>query len=777
MNDLAGLLNRTLAADIRFASIDLKNDQVWELTGSGGEPPSLAVQTTYGLRCRGIKIFPRFTLDGTTLTDPRAFSEPVYLKKRFADYLVINCSPFSSIDVELEYWVPSSNAICGRCTIQNNSFGSVTLNCDWAVLLQPLQTGEAMTNAEMGVNTILRGRAEDLYPVFFLTGGPKVSSKAYPSLTLEMTLAPGAQRRVSWALAAMESYESSFIMARQNTAQPWDSEILKREMEDKRKTFHFKSGDSQLDDLLNESQIKARQCLLQTAEPEERMTLLPKRQPDLPLGGFVVFPKTKMGNLPASVYDLWQASRALLPSAPEIIKALISGYVETQQADGAIPWAINPNGTATRALLPPFLGGIVCDLLPYLEGKTWLVQILPALIEAFKRWFAFGWPVWDHLLQTGLDMAPLYSRWNSKDQGVDMQYIDSPALGAMLYHECQSLLLISRWIGKEELSEWLRNKSEEIKTHVLAGWNDEKSSFEYRDIQSGETLSLSELYRTGANGSQKINMTLQGERRLLVRCLKPEGFPEITNLTIQGRNLKGGIEESFKFTPGQFQDGVARITSQQLFSGIEKIQLAGLQKTDSLVISLAGFDDEDISLALPLWAGILSQEQAVKFVENTLLPRYLTKYGLSCLPQDSYPNHPHTVMPFWNLILVEGLLKYGLCQQAATVLKSLYLGVGEQFKANKVMNDAIRVSDAQGVGNRDTLSSLPGLFPLLKVLGVEQVLSSEILFNGLNYYFPPFTVQYGKINVQLNQDCTTITTVNGSKVEIREPGMQKIILP
>ena len=52
----------TLAADFRLSTPDYSNDHIWDLELGGGDPSALALRTTYGLRARSMRIFPRFTL-------------------------------------------------------------------------------------------------------------------------------------------------------------------------------------------------------------------------------------------------------------------------------------------------------------------------------------------------------------------------------------------------------------------------------------------------------------------------------------------------------------------------------------------------------------------------------------------------------------------------------------------------------------------------------------------------------------------------------------------
>ena len=66
----------TLAADARFSPPDYNNDHIWELTMQGGEPAAIALRTTFGLRARAMRIFPRFTEGEKTISDPETFADP-----------------------------------------------------------------------------------------------------------------------------------------------------------------------------------------------------------------------------------------------------------------------------------------------------------------------------------------------------------------------------------------------------------------------------------------------------------------------------------------------------------------------------------------------------------------------------------------------------------------------------------------------------------------------------------------------------------------------------
>ena len=48
-----------LSADARFTPPNYIDDQIWELNLSTGEPAALSLRTTYGLRVRRMRMFPR----------------------------------------------------------------------------------------------------------------------------------------------------------------------------------------------------------------------------------------------------------------------------------------------------------------------------------------------------------------------------------------------------------------------------------------------------------------------------------------------------------------------------------------------------------------------------------------------------------------------------------------------------------------------------------------------------------------------------------------------
>src|SRR5512137_2086046 len=99
----------TLAADARLNPTDYTNDQIWQLNLGNSDPPAISLETTFGLRARLCRIFPRFLFNGQVVNDPKHFSHPITIQKYYPSYICLQFKPFSCINVKLEYWVPGSH--------------------------------------------------------------------------------------------------------------------------------------------------------------------------------------------------------------------------------------------------------------------------------------------------------------------------------------------------------------------------------------------------------------------------------------------------------------------------------------------------------------------------------------------------------------------------------------------------------------------------------------------------------------------------------------------
>ena len=236
----------TLAADARLSIPDYLNDHIWELIIGGGEPPALSLQTTYGLRAKAMRVFLRFSENGKSISDPSAFALPPTIRRFYPNFLILDYSPLKNIDVITEYWVPQSNVLSGRVSVSNRTSSMRKIRLEVCAVLSPID-GQSMTSTQTQMVNVLAGQTGGLFPVLFMTGGPAPGSGPYPSLFLDLDLGPGATRTLTWVQAATDNLQSSFDLARQSSARPWEAEKARLELLNSSQTIDIRTGDKDWD--------------------------------------------------------------------------------------------------------------------------------------------------------------------------------------------------------------------------------------------------------------------------------------------------------------------------------------------------------------------------------------------------------------------------------------------------------------------------------------------------------------------------------------------------
>lgn len=768
-----------ICADASNSLIDPLHDHIWELALNGGEPPALDLRTTFGLRCLGMRLFPSFGQENDEVVDTRSFAQKPQILERMPSYLRVSCRPFHNIDVELEYWVPESNLICGRVKLTNIGLHPASLKLHWNAILTPGNKGTPMNSVEMGVNRVLQGRCDDLAPVFFITGGPEITSRSFPSLGFNFALPENASRRLSWGMAALDTPENSIVQARHATSLNWDTELTRMNLSEKSCTLDVHSETLSWDGWLQESQRRARQFVVNGLNDQKTLHLVTKRNIDTRLQDEKLLRRNSALNYEADLYHLWYLSRVLLPANPNLLKSLIHTVLDNQQSDGSLPFTISPAGNVSSVKAPPLLAGLVLETDRYLHDDVWLNQIQPQLFRAYRAWFVGSedaLPTWESALQTGLERSPLFSTWRATDQGLDVHSVFSPALAAMLYKEAEALLSLAEKTDSHENEPWLRAKADQLKNALENAYDAKAHSYCYLDVKTGRCDSAQELRLFKRDGNIQLKRNFKAPRRLLLICNAEKESPKHVEVTLKGTCQAKPVQEKVFVNFSFLQSAIGRATSIELFETLESVEVNGLGHSSSLALCLAGTDQQDISLFMPLWAGVPSAEAAAQIIEQNLLPRYLSDAGFTTFPGQADETQ-NGVSPFWNTFLLESLLKYGYRKEAAQVLNQLYQAIITQWAQSGQINSEISFTTGMGSGEHNSLLGLLPIKPLLNLLSLDSIEKDQVILQGFNDLFAPFTVQYERVMLILTAHSTVIQTVNGSRTEIDQAGHYKILLP
>lgn len=777
----------TLACDARSTKTDYVDDQIWELSIGGGEPPGLVVQTTYGLRARSQRIFPRFSQAEIQLVDPKSFYKPPVIQRIYTNYIALAFAPFKDIDVLAEFWVPEPKTIAGRYTIANHTIRPQQINLEIIGQLSP-NDGQRLAPQEIQAVSVLTGHTDQLAPVLFVTGGPTFGSGSYPSLLQTLTLAPEEKRLVTWAQAALLTTEESFDLARRTAARRWEAELA-------------------LLDLLNTNQIE-----IYTGDPDwdaafmlaqkQAMGLIFSPTEYLPFPSFVISRQPDQGYSSrgdGSDYNhLWNGQTALdayyladylLPGAHELLAGILRNFLAVQEEDGVIDWKPGLGGQRSHIQATPILTSLTWRIYECNQDKDFLKEVFPGLLKFVQAWLLpthdrdnDGIPEWDHPMQAGAEDHPTYSRWGSWSFGIDISTAERPSLAALLFQECQKLIAIAEVINHTEIIPELVMIAERLRVAVEISWDPDSSS--YRDVDRDTHFSTpSELIASQVGpGIVSIDRSFDQPIRLLIHIELDEQTRCRPLFIIHGASASGQSRveqvpsEKFRW---HFSRGI--YTGERVYQSIELIEVTEIGEMAKINFFSAGYDTPDITCILPLWAGIPDPDRASQLVQKVISDavQFWRPYGLpSCV--DNIPSDEaqvcQSVNGMWNSLIGKGLNQYGYRGLAATLVNRLMTNVIKSLKVEHAFRRGYHAETGRGMGEQNALQGLTPLGFFLDTLGVHVLSPERVALQGNNPFNWPVTVKYRGITILRMQDKSTVIFPDGQIISIDDPSPKIISL-
>src|SRR5690606_979586 len=272
-----------------------------------------------------------------------------------------------------------------------------------------------MATAQNQMVNILAGETGGLFPTLFMTGGPAPGSGSYPSLLLDLELGPGATRQLTWTHAATDNPQTSFDLARQTIARPWEAERVRIELMNASQTIDIRTADKEWDAAFALSQSTAFGLFFPSNEHLPNPSIVSSRGPDnghSPRSDGSDYPASWNGQSPFDAYylaDVLPASQA----AQDLLKNFLAAQNENGEIDGKLGLA----GQRGRYLAAPLLASLAWKLYEKSEDQEFLKQVFPQLHNFFWSWFSpeydedrDGLPQWKHILQTGFEDNPLFDQ-------------------------------------------------------------------------------------------------------------------------------------------------------------------------------------------------------------------------------------------------------------------------------------------------------------------------------------------------------------------------------
>jgi hypothetical protein len=766
----------TIAADARLSTPDYFNDHIWELEIGSGEPPALSLRTSYGLRARSMRLFLRFTENGQSLTDPAAFYAPPRLRRFYPNFLALDFAPFENLSVSTEYWIPESHAAGGRVTLTNHSATTRQVRLELTGALAPLD-GQSLTPIQQQLVNVLAGQTGGLFPVVFMTGGPKPGPGPHPSLMLDVELGPGATRQFTFAQAAQDALQASFELARHTAARPWEAERARIELQDASQFVDIQTGDPDWDAALAFSQRAALGLFFQGNEQLPEASFVLARQPDHGFsrkGDGSDFPPAWNGQTVLETYYL----ASLLPGAVEIAKGLVKNFLSTQNADGEVDNKPGLAGQRGKLLAAPLLAALAWKIHQASGDEAYLSEVFPSLNDFFETWLSpqhdpdrDGLPQWNHLLQTGFEDNPLFDVWHPWSRGVDISQVNSPALAAMLYHEAVCLASIAVIVGKAEKAVSYQARAQVFKSALEASWNKRAASYAYRDRETSLSYTGKILAQGKGSSSLKPKATFEQPVRLQIEIQTQAPVVKRPEVEIGEFITKGEVEliEGHRF---QWRSGGLVATSQRVYKRVGRIKVRGVDTDDTIIVRSVDLTAQDHTLLLPLWAGAPDLKRVKTLLKNSIREegRFDRPFGIPALPDLPDPEAQAVAMSVhmpWNHLIGEGLVAYGFRADAARLTGRLMSAVIQSLKQTRAFYQCYHAERGTGIGERNALNGLAPVGLFLQTLGLTIYSQRRIRLEGQNPFAWPVTVKYKGLTVVRNSDATVVTFPNGAMTTVK----------
>jgi hypothetical protein len=780
-------LSLTLAADPRLGPTDYCDDQIWELQLGGGDPPAVALYTTFGLRARSLRIFPLFTEDDRTISDPSSFDKGPVIRRFFPNFLELICSPFQGIDVKIEFWVPQSKAIAGRIRISNNGRFPRKIQFDLVAQLTP-SDGERMAPAEIDNAPCLSSQSDGLHPVLFLTGGPKTTSSPFAALRLDIDIPTGSSRQFAFCHAALYEQEHSFNLARELAAHSWDAETARIELSNAG-FVEIYTGDQDWDIAFSLAQKLALNLFLGPTEYLPQPSFVFTRKPDQ---GFSLkgdgsdYNYLWNGQSPLESYYL---AGIVLPSAPHLAKGLVNNYLYSQTEDGSVDWKPGLGGQRCGFLAVPILASLSWRIFEFTEDRDFLEGIFQKLLDFYNCWFGSehdrdgdGVPERDHSTQAGLEDHPVFSRWATWAEGVEISSVENPALCAFLIKESRSLIDIARLLKRDDVLEDLLSIQENLQIAIQNSWNEKTGLYQYWDRDTHLTQASEHIGQLKGPGILTIQRSFDQPVRLQIHIYSDTESTMRPNVFIHGESISGQHRIE-RIEPNQFSwsHGHGTLTGGFVYSKLEQLEFKGINDDVQIVVKSVATDIQDQTNLLPLWAGIPDETQVERLVQDSIMnpDRYWYPFGIPPQmyrvgdePEEMFQN----VHLIWNLLIAEGMLNYGYREEVAEIVNRLMKAIIKNLKEKRSFQQYYDAKTGQGVGERNAISGLAPIGLFLDTLGVRLISSRKVHLVGHNPFPWPVTIKYLGISVLRGKRNTTVTFPDGHSVVVDDPSPQYVFL-
>ncbi len=767
-----------ICADARIVPLEYTNDHTWELCLGGGDPPAVSLQTTYGLRARQMRLFFQFIFERSWVADPQDYVSTPEIQAMYPNFIRLFARPADGLEVRMDFWCPASTLICGRIKFSNTTSQTLPFVFRIAAQLTPLEEGERIANRQAGINQILSGKAGNLFPVLFITGGPEPSSGAIPGLDLDLQLSPESSRLVTWCLASEASMDVSLDKARKMTATDWESNLARIEQLDRSSVISITSGDPALDLAVRFSQIRAASFLMRSPKfRSDDFRLIANRLPDTGYsrrGDGSDFPD---GWKAVTTLDLTHFVRCASPGNSDICAGMMKSYLSAS-SDGLPAFRHGDAGLFSKYLAQPTLLAAIACLTEEDQNKLLTPAIVKTLSAYLTAWFnqdgdQDGWPEWQTPTQTGFNL-PIFDRHLPTAQSAPPQLVETPVLAGLLLNEIRLLLKLSQTHPGYVNQEMLTGKAKRLSAAMCEYWKKNRR-FGYQHSQYHMSPASLILARTEKEASIRVRKKLGFPQPLLVRALTDSGETCSGVITVSGKDASGQPqEETISLNRIPWLNGRMLTVTRNTFSQIERCTISRIRPKTAVEVSTIDFSLTDGTCWFPLLSPDLPAEVRLPALEQ-LEAKILEEDGLS--PYDgSQENDLQVSSPFFSAWIIDLLLDQKKSALAVKIWDKIATFSARAFQQTGCLWSEYRHKDGKPAGEKNGLYSLLPIQCFLRILGIENLSGDQVLLNGLSAYPEEITLRYRLWQIKAGPSGTTVQYGANPPVSVNSPGNYRIVL-
>ena len=746
-------LNLVISADQALGIVDPMDDQIWEVAPGQGDPPAMAVRTSFGRRAVEMRYFPVFMRGNERIINPREFFYPPTLKKMFSNYLEFTFSPLEGVDVIMEYWVPSSKILAGRIAMTYREPTAGRLQVDWIGQLLPNGEGEVMIPETMNMNFILAGKCADLSPVCFISGGSTIGTSIYPGLSLEINPRKTTQQVFTWASAALLEKEQSYNAARNTTFRSWEAEISRVEITNESRMLEIHTGNLEWDAVLSASQKTAHSLVMPAGNALKNETFVRSRTVEEGYSARGDGRDHGPGWSGQNTLDSDFLARLLLPEGAEMLRGILLNFLDNQHRNGKVDWSLGMGGQRSQVNAQPVLAQLALKLAPQFPDREWLRLTLPQLNRFFISWFEpdldrdqDGFPEWRTSGQSGLEHQEI--PW--------MDYLESPGLAAFLLNESEAIREISEILG-ETPDIQVEKYQFGLEKALQECWDEKAGIFGYRDYETHLKTSQKVILNFEGGGLYPVKTKFESPQRLIIRIQSNQALKKPFAISLKGRSEGKAVSISIKSWDFRRQPGQAVHATRITFSQLDQVRANGLGPEDELFLETCDSSMIDVSLLLPLTTKAVTKTQVETLIQDTIPAWFLSTGGLR------YGQDDESIAPVqYTAYLVEGLLDHGDTASAVQIMTSMLDHL--VCKLNNRSDPA--------------LNSLENTIPIstfLRLCGIESLTREELILNGFNLFSQVVRMSYRGTVLMLHSNKSDVLLNQQEPIEITNP--ERIRIP